>query len=406
MLRVLAVALLLACLSAIATADQAATVVLLEDHGTDGRSTTGSAVLIGNGYALTAEHCAVRDDAWVTQPQQATLVYDPVKQGVDEAKLIRVGGQFSAAAMIGPAPRVGDKVYGIGYPHGRFAKFTGQVTAVSSQFITTDLRVDHGASGGGLFNSRDELIGICSAKNESGSESYWIHTDSLRAAVSRMVPLQAKYDRETRVVALCLTHCGPCELLKRDVAAGMFPGFVFEFATYDPLLGTWDKPELHAAFVAECKAISNLRAPTIWVPGTGKYKEGYDTRPGLIGWFEDVVRLIFQVPPPMIPIVGQSAAPATPLVDASLLQEVATLRDQIVKLKADYEAFRETGVIGKIHALAVLKDDKSQIEASIAELRDRGRAIKEDPMSAILSALFGLVTGTVHHWISRKRGVA
>lgn len=405
MLRYLALAAAIAGLSAIATADQSAAVVRLEDHGKDGQ-TTGSAVLIGNGFALTAEHCAVRDAAFVTQPVKAELVFDPVKNGIDEAKLIRVATNSAASATIGDPPKVGDQVYGIGYPHGVFEKYTGRVTSVSSQFITTDLRVDHGASGGGLFNMNDELIGICSAKDDDG-RSYWIHTDSLVAAASRAEFMQSApsaYDRDTRVVVLSLKGCGPCEVLKRDIADGKFPGFAFEIATYDASIGTWDKPELHAAFVAECKAPKFVAAPTIWVPGTGKYKEGYDTRPGLIGWFEDVVRLIFRGPPPTIPIGQSSVAPAVPLIDTSLISEVAGLREQLAKLKADYTEFRETGLIGKVKSIAVLKEDKAAIEASIAEIRSSAKDIKEGPLPAIISSLIGLVTGIVHFWSSRKQG--
>ena len=404
----LAFALLLLCPLVATAADPSPSVVRLDMYGEHGHS-TGSAVLIGGGYALTAEHCRLGNDAFVTQPIKAEAFFDPVKNGVDEAQLVRVATDCDSCVSIGATPQVGDTVYGIGYPKGNYQRYQGRVTQVTPQFIYTDFQVDHGASGGGLFNEQDQLVGICSAIDPARGVTLWIHTDSLREAVSRAEFAQAASPQvgdETRVVAFVARHCEPCERLRRDVAGGLFPGFAFEFVEYDPAIGAWSDPATHAAFVAECKPTHDPLAPTIWVPGTGKYQEGYDTRPGLIGWIESVIKFVFRGPPQRIPGRFQRSTPPAASGDVSLVGEVGHLKEQLVDLKADYDHFKDVGVLGKVRAIAALKEDKAAIEASIASLRERGKEVKDDPIGAITAALIGLLSGAVHHWFGRREVTA
>ena len=80
---------------------------------------------------------------------------------------------------------VGEKVYAIGNPDGAGISVTGGVLSVESEYITmsstdgigsvdyrvmrTDAAINHGNSGGALFNAEGELIGITNAKNVEDS---------------------------------------------------------------------------------------------------------------------------------------------------------------------------------------------------------------------------------------------
>ena len=77
--------------------------------------------------------------------------------------------------------QVGEKVYAIGNPDGAGISVTGGVLSVESEYITmsstngigsvgyrvmrTDAAINHGNSGGALFNAEGKLIGITNAKN-------------------------------------------------------------------------------------------------------------------------------------------------------------------------------------------------------------------------------------------------
>lgn len=358
----------------------------------------GSAVLIGGGYALTAEHCEVGSDAWISQPGSAWNAMNMTRNGIDEARLIQVAvGPDQPSCTIGPAPSVGDIVTGVGYPSGKPWSHTGRVISIDDNYIYCDFLASPGASGGGLFNKDGELIGICSARDEVNKQSLWIHTNSLVAAVSHV---QERYQRTQRIVALCATQCGHCERLKADVAAGKFPGFDFEFATFDHSIGAWDKPQLHAEFIAECNVKSKaLPAPIIWIPGTGKYREGYDTAPGLCGFIESVVKFIARGPPTKVPMGAPGASAVAKERELTLIGELAGLKQQLEAMKTDYDHFKEAGVIGKIRGMAALKEDKAEIEESISRIKTKVEDVKEDPSSAIVKLLIGIVTGIAHGFI-------
>ncbi len=93
------------------------------------------------------------------------------------------------AAKLGDSENVqiGEKVYAIGNPDGAGLAVTNGIVSVESEFISmsatdatdgdtrtvsyrvirTDAAINHGNSGGGLFNAKGELIGITNAKNAS-----------------------------------------------------------------------------------------------------------------------------------------------------------------------------------------------------------------------------------------------
>ena len=72
-------------------------------------------------------------------------------------------------------PRVGENVYALGYPlSSNFTITSGIVSAKviisNQQIIQTDAALNPGNSGGGLVNSRGELLGINTSRVEQSSE--------------------------------------------------------------------------------------------------------------------------------------------------------------------------------------------------------------------------------------------
>ena len=70
-------------------------------------------------------------------------------------------------------PRVGDKVYAIGSPHGLENTFSsGEVSQWRDKnLMQISALIDHGSSGGALINQYGELVGITSGTFAEGSQA-------------------------------------------------------------------------------------------------------------------------------------------------------------------------------------------------------------------------------------------
>lgn len=84
------------------------------------------------------------------------------------------------AAEINQSYEVGQTVYALGNPDGEGLSLTKGIVSVDMEIVTldiagkrnyyllrTDADLDHGSSGGGLFNSAGELIALCNAGSEA-----------------------------------------------------------------------------------------------------------------------------------------------------------------------------------------------------------------------------------------------
>ena len=115
--------------------------------------------------------------------------YDIAVLKVDNSDVLKE----SAATAITPADSdsitVGENVYAIGNPEGEGISASSGVVSVTAEYIDilssdetktlslleirTDAAVNHGNSGGGLFNAQGELVGIVNARSEeSGVEAF------------------------------------------------------------------------------------------------------------------------------------------------------------------------------------------------------------------------------------------
>lgn len=146
---------------------QASVVTVLAEYG----PAKGTGFFIDTaGLILTNQH-VVRTSAWVAvqvdgsrRLSATVLATDPEKDiAVLWVNLAKVP-DISAVTLLAPGqePAVeGEKVFTIGSPlHQTKVMTTGIVSKVEKRVIISDININHGNSGGPLFNSRGTVIGI------------------------------------------------------------------------------------------------------------------------------------------------------------------------------------------------------------------------------------------------------
>lgn len=118
-----------------------------------------------------------------------TMEYDIAVLKVENSDLLRDGYAIALEAADSDAISVGERVYAVGNPEGKGLSVTEGVVSVEAEYITmaaadektqvsrleirTDAAVNHGNSGGGLFNADGRLIGIVNARSEeTGVEAF------------------------------------------------------------------------------------------------------------------------------------------------------------------------------------------------------------------------------------------
>lgn len=129
-------------------------------------------IVDSTGLILTNQHVigpsefiAVQFDS-TTKVQAVKLVADPEKDiAVIWADLSGFPGAIVAPLAVDssnePAAVEGERVFSIGSPlHQRKIVTTGIVSKIEQHAIISDIRIDHGNSGGPLFNSLGQVVGI------------------------------------------------------------------------------------------------------------------------------------------------------------------------------------------------------------------------------------------------------
>ena len=113
--------------------------------------------------------------------------YDIAVLKVEGSEILKESSAREVTAANSDALTVGERVYAIGNPEGNGIALSSGVVSVDAEYITvessdeqsylelleirTDAPINHGNSGGGLFNADGQLIGIVNAKTEeSGVE--------------------------------------------------------------------------------------------------------------------------------------------------------------------------------------------------------------------------------------------
>jgi hypothetical protein len=143
----------------------------------DGKKDLGSGVLIAPERLLTNCH-VVRNASQirVSRGKDSWLAsFDMGDTFRDLCLLKLIGHPGIPPSIAGPdGTKVGQSVYAAGYSGGKFTVNKGEIKGLftcacdGGKVIQTSAQFDPGASGGGLFNDKGELIGILTFKSHEG----------------------------------------------------------------------------------------------------------------------------------------------------------------------------------------------------------------------------------------------
>ena len=387
-------------------------------------------VVDGN-LLVTAKHCQHPETVKVNLQNRTVTAHKVFTTAGEDGPVVFLleGGPYVSLKLASEPPRVGDPVYSLGYPGGHWARIEGEITGGNGLDLNyTNHRIATGNSGGPLLNQLGEVIGIALHVDADLS----VHRSGFAGwKVTREAILQTKTGRPNQrniaarrsvVVVFSTDNCLACEQLKRDVQAGHFDDYNFQFVKWDRQSKRWSEPELYREFweMADPK-MDQLTFPTIWIRGTDKYRVGYDRagRRGLLGWLSAIFRHLWkglvgerekgslELPPsPLSP--GEEILPEEELGakeqepspnDSALrqvLHDLNALREQTLQARQDLEAFKQSGLLGKIKTIATLKSDQKKTLEQVSKVKSDLKEIRADfrkqPVQ-FLWGLFGLLTG-------------
>ncbi len=169
---------------------------------------TGSGIILTpDGYIVTCAHVISGGKSVYVCLQDGTEYKAQVvgKDDQTDIAILKIDASNLPVAVLGnsAAAIVGEKVYAVGNPLGEFicSVSTGIISGLNRTLdldgqkltlIQTDAAVNPGNSGGGLFNSKGELIGVVNAKTRSvGVEGlgFAIPVDSVKSIIADLMDL-------------------------------------------------------------------------------------------------------------------------------------------------------------------------------------------------------------------------
>ena len=156
-------------------------------------------ILTEDGYVLTNYH-VIEDASKITVSMFDGTTYDASLVGYDESNdiaVLKIDAEGLTPVVLGDSSSlvVGDQVMAIGNPLGEltFSLTVGYVSALGRSvtlengtmmnLIQTDAAINSGNSGGALFNSHGEVIGITNAKYSSSGFSGTASIDNIGFAI-------------------------------------------------------------------------------------------------------------------------------------------------------------------------------------------------------------------------------
>lgn len=321
----------------------AATVQISTDRG-DGSGSAYSGICVSpDGVIVTSEHCGTEGRVWVAfrdgTKVTARCIYDsPVKQGIDEAKILKLDhgpsevgrAEYPFAMVSTGTPPAGSPVHHKGYPGMKWIETSGEVVVAAKDYTFCEglVGMDHGSSGGPLFNDRWEVVGVCSGGGGSAKLSDNIEVIGSSLEAKRFVSLisirkalaavnfeypqrSGSAHRMPRMFILGTHNCGWCDKARSETPNG--PNV--QYANVE------DHPEVLDAF-RKSTGVEPEGYPIYWVEGTNHYQVGYQPRRSLLGWLAGTVKGLgelifgspsdFQPPPSSTP---PASVPSEPKVE-------------------------------------------------------------------------------------------
>lgn len=155
-------------------------------------------ILTENGYIVTNYH-VIEDANAIKVTTYDDTTYEAELIGYDESNdlaVLKVDGEDLMPVVLGDSDQmnVGDSVIAIGNPLGEltFSLTSGSISALNREItinntamnlIQTDCAINSGNSGGALFNTYGEVIGITNAKYSSSGSSGEASIDNIGFAI-------------------------------------------------------------------------------------------------------------------------------------------------------------------------------------------------------------------------------
>ena len=134
-----------------------------------------------------------------------SINYDIAVLRVEDSQVLKESSASAAKVADSDSVSVGERVYAIGNPEGDDISVTSGVVSVDAEYINitaadestplslleirTDAAINHGNSGGGLFNASGELVGIVNARDEGDGVTGFGYAipSNLATAVARSI---------------------------------------------------------------------------------------------------------------------------------------------------------------------------------------------------------------------------
>ena len=168
-------------------------------------------ILTSDGYIVTNYH-VVEDASDIKVTTYDNSTYDADLIGYDETNdiaVLKVNAEGLSPVVLGDSDQlnVGDNVVAIGNPLGKlsFSLTSGSVSALNRKvtisssvmnLIQTDCTINSGNSGGALFNSHGEVIGITNAKYSNNGDSSSASIENIAFAI----PINSVRDIITSII--------------------------------------------------------------------------------------------------------------------------------------------------------------------------------------------------------------
>ena len=177
----------------------------------EGQAAGSGFILTSDGYIVTNYH-VVEEASDIKVTTYDNKSYDAKLVGYDESNdvaVLKVDAQNLTPVVLGDSDQmnVGDNVVAIGNPLGElsFSLTSGSVSALNRKvtisnsimnLIQTDCTINSGNSGGALFNSHGEVIGITNAKYSNNGDSSSASIENIGFAI----PINSVRDIITSII--------------------------------------------------------------------------------------------------------------------------------------------------------------------------------------------------------------
>lgn len=158
------------------------------------KTAMGSGVVVSKDQVVT--NCHVIQGAHNIVVMKSAIFYKVSSQVVDgelDICLLHVKNLPIPSVSLGSASKlaIDDEVFAYGYPNAvGISLLQGKVTKLfpyhSSQVIETTAGINHGASGGGLFDAKGQLVGLTTFfRSDNGGRFYAVPVDWLKKLIDQ-----------------------------------------------------------------------------------------------------------------------------------------------------------------------------------------------------------------------------